>query len=162
MEKKLTSKQESFVRAWVSGGENGEAMSISDAYRKSYNVGEATTAGSVNTMASRLSQRVEVRRMRDRLLESKRQGSLLSALSRRDKTLRYFEQVMDGELETTQLSLRAGELLARASGLFSTDINLSTESKSSGSLAGEIEALLLAANESTEPNTEPDTPDNVH
>ena len=67
MEKKLTSKQEAFVRAWVSGGENGEAMSISDAYRKSYNVGEATTAGSVNTMASRLSQKVEVRRMRDRL-----------------------------------------------------------------------------------------------
>ena len=160
MEKKLTSKQEAFVRAWVSGGENGEAMSISDAYRKSYNVGEATTAGSVNTMASRLSQKVEVRRMRDRLLESKRQGSLLSALSRRDKTLRYFEQVMDGELETTQLSLRAGELLARASGLFSTDINLSTESKSSGSLAGEIEAMLLAANESAKPST--DTSTEVH
>ena len=160
MEKKLTSKQEAFVRAWVSGGENGEAMSISDAYRKSYNVGEATTAGSVNTMASRLSQKVEIRRMRDRLLESKRQGSLLSALSRRDKTLRYFEQVMDGEVETTQLSLRAGELLARASGLFSTDINLSTESKSSGSLAGEIEAMLLAANESAEPNT--DTSTEVH
>ena len=67
---------------------------------------------------------------------------------------------MDGELETNQLSLRAGELLARASGLFTTDINLSTESKSSGSLAGEIEAMLLAANESAEPNT--DTSTEVH
>ena len=149
-EKPLTSKQEAFVRAWVAGGDDGEALSISDAYRKSYNIGESTTAGSVNTMASRLAQRVEIRRMRDKLLAAKRQGSVLSALSRQDKTLKFFEQVMDGELETTALALRAGENLARASGLFSTDIKLTTESKTSGSLTAELEALLLAANDATE------------
>ena len=89
-----------------------------------------------------------VRDMIDSLLKAKRAGSVASALSRRDKVLRYFEQVMDGEIETDQLKLKASELLGRGVNLFSTDITVNdTRQKDASELAGEIEALLLASQE---------------
>ena len=99
-------------------------------------------------MASRVHRLPHVRDMIDQLLKAKRAGSVASALSRRDKVLRYFEQVMDGEIETDQLKLKASELLGRGVNLFSTDINVSdTRQKDASELAGEIEALLLASQE---------------
>ena len=152
--KVLTSKQESFCRAFVSGGDQGQGMSLSDAYRYAFDVDPSTKSSTVNSMASRLHRLPHVRDMIDSLLKAKRAGSVASALSRRDKVLRYFEQVMDGEIETDQLKLKASELLGRGVNLFSTDINVSdTRQKNASELAGEIEALLLASQEEV---TEPD------
>lgn len=159
-EKKLTSKQESFCRAFVSGGENGEGMSLSDAYRQSYDVAPSTKSNTVNSLSSRLYQKVQIRGMIDSLLAAKRRGAVASALSRRDKAIRYYEQVMDGAIETDQLSLRAAELLGRASGLFSTDISVTDKREKSGTeLAAEIEALLLTSQEVDESASDDDVPE---
>jgi hypothetical protein len=158
--KPLTSKQEAFCRAFVSGGENGEGMSLSDAYRQSYDVDPATKSNTVNSLSSRLYQKVQIRGMIESLLAAKRRGAVASALSRRDKAIRYYEQVMDGAIETDQLSLRAAELLGRASGLFSTDISVTDKREKSGTeLAAEIEALLLTSQEVDESASDDDVPE---
>ena len=150
--KPLTSKQESFCRAFVSGGENGEGMSLSDAYRQSYDIGPATKSNTVNSLSSRLYRKVQVRASIDSLLAAKRRGAVASSLSRRDKAIRYYEQVMDGAIETNQLALKAAELLGRASGLFGQDISVTDKrEKTTTELAAEIEALLLTSQEVDEP-----------
>ena len=95
--------------------------------------------------------------MIESLLAAKRRGAVASSLSRRDKAIRYYEQVMDGAIETDQLSLRAAELLGRASGLFSQDISVTDKREKSGTeLAAEIEALLLTSQEVDEPTGDDD------
>jgi hypothetical protein len=87
-----------------------------------------------------------------------------SAVTDRERVLVKLRGWMDEAEPSDSVKVRAAELLGKSANLFQTEINVNDQRKSSEGLAAEIEALLLAANESTEPSTgaEPDAPDNVH
>ena len=159
MKKQLTSKQEAFCRAFVSGGKDGQGMSLSDAYRLCYDLDPATKSNTVNSLASKLYRKGYIRASIDSLLEAKRRGAVASALSRSQRVLDWLEGVYQGTEDADAVRVRAAELTGKASGLFTTDITV-TQSKDSSGLASEIEALLLTANESTE--AEPETPEQLH
>jgi hypothetical protein len=56
---------------------------------------------------------------------------------------------MDHAEQADSVKLRAAELLGKSANLFATEVSVS-ESKDSSSLAAELEAMLLAANEATQ------------
>ena len=51
---------------------------------------------------------------------------------------------MSGQEETDAMRLRAAELLGKASGLFATEVNVTSKDREPGEVAAEIEARLAA------------------
>ncbi|MAS97508.1 MAG: hypothetical protein CMF29_01040 [Kiritimatiellaceae bacterium] len=156
MKKQLTSKQRHFARAWASG------MSLSDAYREAYDVSDSTTAASVHTLASRQASRVEVRSRYEQLLKEKDRQIAASAVSRRDRVLDWLEGVYQGTEDADAVRVRAAELTGKASGLFETNINVTSHQPDSSGIAAEIEAMLLAATADESDTVEQDKPEHLH
>lgn len=154
LKKQLTPKQLHFARCIASG------MSQSDAYREAYTVRPSTTAASVHTCASRIAGDVEVASRVRHLIGMRERAVAASAVTDRERVLSKLRSWMDEAEPSDSVKVRAAELLGKSANLFATDINLNDQRKSSDGLAAEIEALLLAANESAEPNT--DTSTEVH
>lgn len=154
MKKQLTPKKLHFARCIASG------MSQSDAYREAYTVRPSTTAASVHTCASRIAGDVEVASRVRHLIGMRERAVAASAVTDRERVLSKLRSWMDEAEPSDSVKVRAAELLGKSANLFATDINLNDQRKSSDGLAAEIEALLLAANESAEPNT--DTSTEVH
>jgi len=142
--KELTSKQRAFARAWASG------LSLSDSYRESYDVKDSTSSESVHTLASRLASRVEVRHRYEAILRERDRQTALQAVDRKANVLNWLEGVYQGTdtsgVDATRV--RAAELVGKASGMFNNTEVLVTDNRNSGNVAAEIEAILLAANES--------------
>ena len=167
MKKKLTPKKLHFARCIASG------MLQSDAYREAYTVRPSTTAASVHTCASRIATDVEVASRVRHLIGMRERAVAASAVTDRERVLVKLRGWMDEAEPSDSVKVRAAELLGKSANLFQSEITVTQrkdseglavtdQRKSSEGLAAEIEAMLLAANESAEPNTEPDTPDNVH
>ena len=154
MKKKLTPKKLHFARCIASG------MSQSDAYREAYTVRPSTTAASVHTCASRIAGDVEVSLRVQHLIGMRERAVAASAVTDRERVLSKLRGWMDEAEPSDSVKVRAAELLGKSANLFATDINVNDQRKSSEGLAAEIEAMLLAANESAEPNT--DTSTEVH
>ena len=154
MKKKLTPKKLHFARCIASG------MSQSDAYREAYTVRPSTTAASVHTCASRIATDVEVASRVQHLIGMRERAVAASAVTDRERVLSKLRGWMDEAEPSDSVKVRAAELLGKSANLFATDINVNDQRKSSEGLAAEIEAMLLAANESAEPNT--DTSTEVH
>ena len=154
MKKKLTPKKLHFARCIASG------MSQSDAYREAYTVRPSTTAASVHTCASRIATDVEVASRVRHLIGMRERAVAASAVTDRERVLSKLRGWMDEAEPSDSVKVRAAELLGKSANLFATDINVNDQRKSSEGLAAEIEAMLLAANESAEPNT--DTSTEVH
>lgn len=142
--KELTSKQRGFARAWASG------LSLSDSYREAYDVKDSTTPESVHTLASRLASKVEIRSRYEAILRERDRQTALQAVNRKDSVLNWLEGVYQGTdmsgVDATRV--RAAELVGKASGLFNSSELLVTDKRGSDNVAAEIEAILLAANES--------------
>jgi len=154
LKKKLTPKKLHFARCIASG------MSQSDAYREAYTVRPSTTAASVHTCASRIAGDVEVSLRVQHLIGMRERAVAASAVTDRERVLSKLRGWMDEAEPSDSVKVRAAELLGKSANLFATDINVNDQRKSSEGLAAEIEAMLLAANESAEPNT--DTSTEVH
>jgi len=158
LEKKLTPKKLHFARCVASG------MTQSDAYREAFNVKTLTKPESVHQSASRLIADPNVASRVQHLIGMRERAVVASAVTDRERVLSKLRGWMDEAEPSDSVKVRAAELLGKSANLFATDITVNDQRKSSEGLAAEIEALLLAANESAEPSTgaEPDAPDNVH
>ena len=133
-DKKLTPKQLHFARCIASG------MTQSDGYREAYAVRPLTTQESIHSSASRLMSNPTV----------------ASAVTDRERVLSKLRGWMDHAEQADSVKLRAAELLGKSANLFATEVSVS-ESKDSTSLAAELEAMLLAANEATQSVTNEST-----
>ena len=137
MAKELTPKQAHFARCVAQG------MTQADAYREAYDP-KQSTAATIHTLASRVMSRVEVRARVDALIKARERAVVASALSDRDKVLSKLRVWLEGTEKTDSNLLRAAELLGRSSGLFATDINVTTRERDSSAVAAEIEQRLAA------------------
>ena len=79
-----------------------------------------------------------------------------SAVTDRERVLSKLRGWMDSAEPTDSVKIRAAELLGKSANLFATEVSVS-ESKDSTSLAAELEAMLLAANEATQSVTNEST-----
>ena len=137
MNKKLSSRQAAFCRE-VARGE-----SLSSAYRNTHNVKQSTTANSVNTLASRLASKVEVRSRIEELQAKRDRAVVNSAVTDRDQVLKHLRLWITGELEASQSQLRSAELLGKTvSGLFSDKVEVVTDNRSADDIALELERKL--------------------
>ena len=137
MAKELTPKQAHFARCVAQG------MTQADAYREAYDP-KQSTAATIHTLASRVMSRVEVRARVDALIKARERAVVASALTDRDKVLSKLRSWLEGTEKTDSNLLRAAELLGRSSGLFATDINVTTRERDSSAVAAEIEQRLAA------------------
>jgi hypothetical protein len=137
MAKELTPKQAHFARCVAQG------MTQADAYREAYDP-KQSTAATIHTLASRVMARVEVRARVDALIKARERAVVASALTDRDKVLSKLRVWLEGTEVTDSNRLRAAELLGRSSGLFATDINVTTRERDSSAVAAEIEHRLAA------------------
>jgi len=137
MAKELTPKQAHFARCVAQG------MTQADAYREAYDP-KQSTAATIHTLASRVMSRVEVRARVDALIKARERAVVASALTDRDKVLGKLRSWLEGTEKTDSNLLRAAELLGRSSGLFATDINVTTRERDSSAVAAEIEQRLAA------------------
>jgi hypothetical protein len=137
MAKELTPKQAHFARCVAQG------MTQADAYREAYDP-KQSTAATIHTLASRVMARVEVRARVDALVKARERAVVASALTDRDKVLSKLRVWLEGTEVTDSNRLRAAELLGRSSGLFATDINVTTKERDSSAVAAEIEHRLAA------------------
>jgi len=138
MAKQLTPKQLHFARCVAQG------MTQADAYREAYNPREGTTAASIHTLASRLMGQVEIRSRVDALVAARERAVAASAVTDREAVVSKLRVWMTGEEETDASRLRAAELLGKASGLFATEVNVTSKDRDPGEVAAEIEARLAA------------------
>ena len=138
MANQLTPKQAHFARCVAQG------MTQADAYREAYDPKKGTTAASIHTLASRLMGQVEIRSRVEALIKARERAVVASALTDRDKVLGKLRVWLEGTEETDSNRLRAAELLGRSSGLFATDINVTTKERDSSAVAAEIESRLGA------------------
>ena len=138
MAKQLTPKQLHFARCVAQG------MTQADAYREAYSPGAGTTAASIHTLASRLMGQVEIRSRVDALVAARERAVAASAVSDREAVVDKLRVWMSGQEETDASRLRAAELLGKASGLFATEVNVTSKDREPGEVAAEIEARLAA------------------
>ena len=149
-DKKLTPKQLHFARCIASG------MTQSDGYREAYAVRPLTTQESIHSSASRLMSNPTVASRVNHLIRLREQAVVASAVTDRERVLSKLRGWMDHAEQADSVKLRAAELLGKSANLFATEVSVS-ESKDSTSLAAELEAMLLAANEATQSVTNEST-----
>jgi len=77
-------------------------------------------------------------------VKARERAVVASALTDRDKVLGKLRSWLEGTEVTDSNRLRAAELLGRSSGLFATDINVTTKERDSSAVAAEIESRLAA------------------
>lgn len=132
----MTPKQLHFCRCVASG------MTQADAYREAYEPSDSTTAASIHTLASRLMGQVEIRSRVDTLISARERAVAASALSDRDKVLSKLRGWMDSAEPTDSTKLRAAELLGKAAGLFTSEINVTTKERDASEVAAELAQRL--------------------
>jgi hypothetical protein len=132
----MTPKQLHFCRCVASG------MTQADAYREAYEPSDSTTAASIHTLASRLMGQVEIRSRVGTLIAARERAVAASALSDRDKVLSKLRGWMDSAEPTDSTKLRAAELLGKAAGLFTSEINVTTKERDASEVAAELAQRL--------------------
>ena len=84
---------------------------------------------------------VEIRSRVDVLIKARERAVADKAVTDREKVTDHLREALAGG-ETDQLRLRAAELLGKASGLFSTEVNVTTQERDSSQVASEIQEKL--------------------
>ena len=111
----MTGKQMAFARECAEG-----KLSNSDCYRKVYNTsGKPQT---VQRQAHALRHHGKVSAMIDQLIEAKQNAIKAKALSDRDITLNAVRRCLLGEITLSTDQIASANILAKASGLFVTQI----------------------------------------
>jgi len=155
--KDMTPKQLHFCRCVASG------MTQADAYREAYEPSDSTTAASIHTLASRLMGQVEIRSRVDTLIAARERAVAASALSDREKVLSKLRGWMDSAEPTDSTKLRAAELLGKAAGLFTTEVNVTTKERDASEVAAELEQRLAGLSwEGVDATHGPDAGDDIH
>ena len=155
--KQMSPKRLHFTRCVASG------MTYADSYREAFEPADSTTTASIHTLASRLMSEVEIRSRVDVLIKARERAVADKAVTDREKVTDHLREALAGG-ETDQLRLRAAELLGKASGLFSTEVNVTTQERDSSQVASEIQeklAGLLGSKEIDQEEAESDH-ENVH
>mgnify|MGYP003109266821 FL=1 len=155
--KQMSPKRLHFARCVASG------MTYADSYREAFEPADSTTSASIHTLASRLMAEVEIRSRVDLLIKARERAVVDKAVTDREKVTDHLREALAGG-ETDQLRLRAAELLGKASGLFSTEVNVTTQERDSSQVASEIQeklAGLLGSKEIDQEEAESDH-ENVH
>ena len=155
--KQMSPKRLHFSRCVASG------MTYADSYREAFEPADSTTAASIHTLASRLMAEVEIRSRVDLLIKARERAVADKAVTDREKVTDHLREALAGG-DTDQLRLRAAELLGKASGLFSTEVNVTTQERDSSQVASEIQeklAGLLGSKEIDQEKAEADH-ENVH
>ena len=130
----LTGKQMAFAREVAEG-----KLSNSDCYRKVYNTsGKPQT---VQRQAHALRHHGKVSAMVDSLIEAKQHAIKAKALNDRDLTLDSVRRCLKGEITLNTDQIASANILAKASGLFVTQIADVTP-KSSDEITAMLERKL--------------------
>lgn len=112
----LTDKMEAFCQAVTSGS------NLSDAYRASY-VADQMDPASVHSLACRLMTDVKVRSRIDQLNREIEDNRRMMAVSDAEAALKTLRQMMRAA-DTDSVKVRAAELLAKASGMFTDKLEV--------------------------------------
>jgi hypothetical protein len=118
----LTDKMEAFAQGVTSG------LSLSDAYRAAY-VTDQMDPASVHTLAYRLMTDVQVRSRIEQLNREIEDNRRMMAVSDAEAALRTLRQMMQ-RADTDSVKVRAAELLAKASGMFTDKVEVTTSDRS--------------------------------
>ena len=161
----LTAKQRLFARCIAVGGDDGEGMNLSDAYREAYNA-EKMSAAAVNTESSLLAQNPEIAQRVETLRNQQDRAEATSLLADKQKVLNQLRTFMETADSSMMARIRATELMGKACGLFK-DIGVVIEAERSAEDIGEelrrmlgtmLEPKTTGADDQTAP--EPDLPGN--
>jgi hypothetical protein len=112
----LTDKMEAFCQAVTSGS------NLSDAYRASY-VADQMDPASVHSLACLLMTDVKVRSMIDQINREIEENRRMMAVSDAEAALKTLRQMMRAA-DTDSVKVRAAELLAKASGMFTDKLEV--------------------------------------
>lgn len=118
----LTDKMEAFAQGVTSG------LSLSDAYRAAY-VTDQMDPASVHTLAYRLMTDVQVRSRIEQLNREIEDNRRMMAVSDAEAALKTLRQMMQ-RADTDSVKVRAAELLAKASGMFTDKVEVTTSDRS--------------------------------
>lgn len=118
----LTDKMEAFCQAVTSGS------NLSDAYRASY-VADQMDPASVHSLACRLMTDVKVRSRIDQLNREIEDNRRMMAVSDAEAALKTLRQMMR-QADTDSVKVRAAELLAKASGMFTDKVEVTQTDRS--------------------------------
>jgi len=118
----LTDKMEAFCQAVTSG------CNLSDAYRASY-VTDQMDPASVHSLACRLMTDVKVRSRIEQLNREIEDNRRMMAVSDAEAALKTLRQMMR-QADTDSVKVRAAELLAKASGMFTDKVEVTTSDRS--------------------------------
>ena len=118
----LTDKMEAFAQGVTSG------LSLSDAYRAAY-VTDQMDPASVHTLAYRLMTDVQVRSRIETLNREIEDNRRMMAVSDAEAALKTLRQMMRGA-DTDSVKVRAAELLAKASGMFTDKVEVTNTDRS--------------------------------
>jgi len=118
----LTDKMEAFCQAVTSGS------NLSDAYRASY-VADQMDPASVHSLACRLMTDVKVRSRIEQLNREIEDNRRMMAVSDAESALKTLRQMMQ-RADTDSVKVRAAELLAKASGMFTDKVEVTQTDRS--------------------------------
>jgi len=118
----LTDKMEAFAQGVTSGS------NLSDAYRAAY-VTDQMDPASVHSLACRLMTDVKVRSRIEQLNREIEDNRRMMAVSDAEAALKTLRQMMRGA-DTDSVKVRAAELLAKASGMFTDKVEVTNTDRS--------------------------------
>lgn len=118
----LTDKMEAFCQAVTSGS------NLSDAYRASY-VTDNMDPASVHSLSCRLMSDVKVRARIEQLNREIEDNRRMMAVSDAEAALKTLRQMMQ-RADTDSVKVRAAELLAKASGIFTDKVEVTSTDRS--------------------------------
>ena len=113
----LTAKQRNFARCVAVGGDDGEGMNLSDAYREAYNA-ERMSLAAINTESSLLAQDPAITQRIETLRHHKDRAEASSLLADKQRVLNTLRTFLDTAVPSDMAKIRSAELLGKACGLF--------------------------------------------
>lgn len=133
----LTSKQQQFVEAYVSG------KSASDAYRLAYDVLNMSST-SINKEASRLIARPQIRALIEELQEDSRVATTQALIASKQEVLMRLTRYMRAAEPGDSTRLRAAELMGKHYGLFTEVVTIEPAPRTSAMIRAELIKRLEA------------------
>ena len=134
--KRLTGKQEAFVKGVVSG------LSQTDAYRAAYNVGDNCKPATIRNEAWKLASHPDVSQMIEKGLARKREVAQRTGVSRRVLVLERLEAEAMNPENTDAARIRALELLGKHERLFTDVVEQQSDTRSAEQIRFELEQRL--------------------
>jgi len=137
----LTAKQRNFARCVAVGGDDGEGMNLSDAYREAYNA-ERMSPAAINTESSLLAQDPAITQRIETLRRHKDRTEATSLLADKQRVLNTLRTFLDTAVPSDMAKIRSAELLGKACGLFKDQQLEVTIERSTDEVASELRRRL--------------------